>query len=487
MSPSLALIRNLLYRFFAPGRLLRETYRAFREVLEHDHRSHERLAWIERLYQDRSRVDFCAVSRGHEALSQAVSGMIRNLDAMVPRSYTGLFSVFQGIDASIRGSALRFEGTEPSTPLAVPLTRLPPGSVAVAGGKAANLSGIAADLNLPVPRGFVLTTRAFDLFCEFHHLRPTIEAALAGLDIDSLSSLEAASAQITSAIRSATLPPDIEKAIRDAWLLTFGEPVTEGTQSPEKKPLRCAVRSSAVGEDAAFSFAGQYATVLNVDPSRVGGAYKEVIASKYSPNALLYRIRNGFLDQETPMAVLVLEMVDAVASGIVYSRSPVVPGSPALTLYSVWGLGEPLVRGGTVPDVMEVSRDGSGAHPQEDARHARKQGGPRALRVALKPCRWSPGKRNICPWMKPRQDNWPLGPSGWKTISDAPQDTEWCQDRAGGSSDPPVPPPAHEPPGEDSCRIVPPTFQTRFSSPAAKRLCPAWAAEWWCWPNPLQT
>ena len=83
------------------------------------------------------------------------------------------------------------------------------------------------------------------------------------------------------------------------------------------------MRSSAVGEDGLFSFAGQFKTVLNVGLERLAEAYKEVIASKYSVGALLYRVKGGFLDQETPMAVLVLEMIDPAVSGIVYSQSPV--------------------------------------------------------------------------------------------------------------------------------------------------------------------
>jgi len=77
-----------------------------------------------------------------------------------------------------------------------------------------------------------------------------------------------------------------------------------------------AMRSSAVGEDSRASFAGQYATILNVTQDHLSEAYKEVIAGKYAPKALHYRISYGFSDEETAMAVLALTMVDARTSGV---------------------------------------------------------------------------------------------------------------------------------------------------------------------------
>ncbi len=83
--------------------------------------------------------------------------------------------------------------------------------------------------------------------------------------------------------------------------------------------VHLALRSSAVKEDGKVSFAGQYRTLLDVKKRDIIEGYKQVIVGKYSAGALFYRISHGILDDETPMAVLVLEMIDAKASGIIYT------------------------------------------------------------------------------------------------------------------------------------------------------------------------
>ncbi|MCU0595854.1 MAG: PEP/pyruvate-binding domain-containing protein, partial [Desulfobacterota bacterium] len=208
-------------------------------------------------------------------------------------------------------------------------------------------------MTLSEPRAWLwtrwITSRACHFFCEANHLYPKIASVLAELDIESPLSLEEASKSLTHLVLEAPLPPELDTAIQNAFARVFGD---------DLPPKTCAMRSSAVGEDGLFSFAGQFRTVLNVGPEGLAEAYKQVIASKYSAGALLYRVRGGFLDQETPMAVLALEMLDAAASGIVYSQSPLSSQPSSIVVYSVWGLGELLVKGAATPDRIEIARHG---------------------------------------------------------------------------------------------------------------------------------
>ena len=76
-----------------------------------------------------------------------------------------------------------------------------------------------------------------------------------------------------------------------------------------------AVRSSAYGEDGELSFAGLHDSLLQVPARGILKAYKQVLASLYSPEALVYRQKMGMLGEEAAMAVLCQEMIPAGPAG----------------------------------------------------------------------------------------------------------------------------------------------------------------------------
>ena len=78
---------------------------------------------------------------------------------------------------------------------------------------------------------------------------------------------------------------------------------------------RCLRRSSAIGEDTAFSFAGQYATYLNLSQRELVDAYRRVVASKFTPQAIYYLLSHSLLESDTPMAAGCIGMVDARGFG----------------------------------------------------------------------------------------------------------------------------------------------------------------------------
>ena len=116
------------------------------------------------------------------------------------------------------------------------------------------------------------------------------------------------------------------------------------------------MRSSAVGEDSEASFAGQYATELNVTADHLLPAYKQVLASKYSPRAIAYRLRYGLEDWDTLMCVAGIMMLEARASGVLYTVDPARPGADRLKVSAIWGLGEQLVSGEAQPDEFFLDR-----------------------------------------------------------------------------------------------------------------------------------
>ncbi len=291
---------------------------------------------------------------------------------------------------------------------------------AVAGNKAFCLSHVNQALHLPTPGGFVITTQAFHYFMETNDLRHPINERLACLDISDASSLEQVAREIEALILNADVPEEIATAVIDA---------VNAFDSDNGSDLKVALRSSAVKEDGKASFAGQYQTLLNVGTAEVLNGYKQVLAGKYSAPALFYRISHGILDDEAPMAVLVLEMVDSKAAGVMYTVDMDDPLSENLMIHSVSGQGRRLVEGEASPDVITVSKKEpdhivsikTAAKPEQmilDSQIQPRTKGPDHTEklIAL-------DKAAV------------LTLAGWgmllETHFNCPQDIEWCQDSFG--------------------------------------------------------
>ena len=344
------LIKNLFrywtYQLFSPETVLKEKYEAFKALLAHDKAAHEHLAALEDLYYHHKRYDFQAVVKTYGQFAQAVSGMVDALLTMCPSGNRTLRAYFKKFDFYVRFMLAPPE-VDCSPPFTVAFDQAASFDETMVGQKAFNLSHLAKALHLPTPDGFVITTHAFHYFMAYNHLQDPINEKLALLDISTATSLEQTAVDIENLILDAILPHEIETAMANA---------VERLQQNRKEDIHVALRSSATKEDGIASFAGQYHTLLDINAMDIPGSYKKIIASKYSSRALFYRIKHGILDCETPMAVLVLEMVDAMASGVVYTRDIEAPASDNLVIHSAWGQGELLVNGGVSPDVIHVSR-----------------------------------------------------------------------------------------------------------------------------------
>ncbi len=418
------LLKNLFkywtYQAFSPGTVLREKYEAFKSLLAHDKCAHEVMAEIEEIYYNQIRVDLQVIVKKYDRLAESVSGIVEDLSKMCPSRYLNLKDYFKKFDFYIR-----FMLAPPEVnffpPFTVHLEEIPSDGRLLVGGKALHLSVIKTDLGLPTPSGFVITTNAFFYLVEYNDLRKLIDEKLADLDIHSIPSLDHTSDDLVALIMNCRIPPDIENAVLNAF---------KTYQWTKNRDIRIAMRSSAVCEDEQSSFAGQYLTVLNVKEQDIMDAYKKIIASKYSPEALYYRINYGLSDIETPMAVLVLEMVDATSSGVIYTRDIDDPTSNYLTIHSVWGLGESLVRGEVSPDIITVSKEENPTIVMEKTGGKHKQmilaqdGSTEVVSI-------HDNKRQICSIGRDSV----LTLTSWGTSLESfykePQDIEWCKNHSG--------------------------------------------------------
>src|SRR3954466_12034207 len=98
----------------------------------------------------------------------------------------------------------------------LPLENLRNTDVPRVGGKNASLGELISQLaasGVRVPGGFATTAEAFQQFLEHGKLAERINAALAKLDVDNVTELARAGAEIRGWLESAPLPPALEQEI----------------------------------------------------------------------------------------------------------------------------------------------------------------------------------------------------------------------------------------------------------------------------------
>src|ERR1035437_5340357 len=152
-------------------------------------------------------------------------------------------------------------------------------------------------------------------------------------------------------------------------VLPAGAPLSEIGHGLERLGLleaRVAVRSSATGEDSArASFAGMHRSFLNVSgAAAVEQAAQGCIDSLGTPQAIAYRRRMGFRDEEVQCAVVVCQMVDARCAGVAFSCDPATGRRDLILIDAAEGLGEAVVSGRVNPHRM-IWRNRSEEHTSE--------------------------------------------------------------------------------------------------------------------------
>jgi phosphohistidine swiveling domain-containing protein len=210
----------------------------------------------------------------------------------------------------------------------------------VAGAKAANLDR-AARRGVAVPRWTAVTVDVLRTFRAATGLDERIAEALHGLDAHGAA---VAAARIAEAFAAAEIDATTAQAIADAYARVGGG--------------RVAVRSSGINEDGArHSFAGQYASYLNVaGTATVATRVKDCWASAYSERALHYRLLHGLPLGAVDMGVIVQEIVAAEKSGVVFTVNPASGCRDEIVVSAVPGLGEALVSGSVDADTIVVGR-----------------------------------------------------------------------------------------------------------------------------------
>lgn len=336
----------------APQELLREKYAHFRRLLKCNNRLLALMADLEERGASGPLPEEDDLYRRLEELGEETAEMITALQRLSGDRYPQLSLAFQSLWQRLQRT---LEGAPeiPDTPYLLPLHALSREQSLAVGQKMARLGEIRHRLGLPVPRGFAVTTAAYQAFMRSQGLDKTIAARLAAVPPEDTGRLTRVCEEIQQLILDTPLPPDLEGILHLAAQALPAE--------------HLAVRSSAVGEDGEHSFAGQFTTLLNVPVAELPLAYKRVIAGKFNPAAVVYWRRQGYEVGGLPMAVGVLSMVAARASGVMFTVDPRRPEEGTLIINAVWGLGKYAVDGVITPDLYCLERETGRLSRQEIA------------------------------------------------------------------------------------------------------------------------
>jgi pyruvate,water dikinase len=226
----------------------------------------------------------------------------------------------------------------------------PERAVGVCGAKMGRLAELL-QAGVSLPKGFTVTVEAYRRHWAQAGLDEVVDGVLGGLGPEAgPAEVEAAARSVRAELTSRKIGADLAALIGDAY---------------EELSSRCfeinvptAVRSSAIGEDSGTaSFAGIFDTYLGVSgPDQVLQAVRQCWASLFNARAVAYRTRAGTHHRDMPMAVGVIELIHARASGVAFSAHPVTGKTDRIVIETNWGWGEAVVQGLVTPDHVEVGK-----------------------------------------------------------------------------------------------------------------------------------
>ncbi|MBI2932131.1 MAG: hypothetical protein HYY16_10815 [Planctomycetes bacterium] len=186
---------------------------------------------------------------------------------------------------------------------------------ALAGAKAAGCAALMR-IGVPVPRGFVLTTKAFEVFLLYNSFdavrRHLLDQFLSKSNEEELLG-ECLKAQFGA--RWGDFPPEVKKELLPSYA-DLADPVV--------------VRSSTTIENGrAGAVAGVYRTELQIRAARIMQAVLECWSHAFSYTAISHALRHDVNPMKISLALLVQEMVSAQRSGVLFTQDPSRPDSDA--------------------------------------------------------------------------------------------------------------------------------------------------------------
>lgn len=357
----------------------------------------------------------------HQTVDEIVTGVGSLIDEMVAiggDSYKPLHDRFKAINRDLDWILEGHREIEKSD-YTIRYRKLNSQYINVTGSKNAQLGELANKLRLPVPHGFAITAWAYKRFMDAGNLQTRISKRISSINIRRYDDLVRFSAEIQRMIVTNPVPDDLSADIEQCLKMLLEQNYYKSF----------AVRSSAIGEDSHHSFAGQYATYLNVHTDDIINKYREVLASKFGPKAIYYYLSHDLSESDMAMCVGCVGMIDAAVSGVIYTRNPVDRSHNSLLISAIYGLGTYLVEGTITPDNFLLDRSSLDIISESLAR--------KEVKLVMNP----DGGTMEIPIPKAEQNVSVLSPDQLRQLAEMalkieshysfPQDIEWVIDKQG--------------------------------------------------------
>lgn len=226
------------------------------------------------------------------------------------------------------------------------LRELDKDDVFIAGRKCKGL-GEMLRAGLPVPPGFAISLKAYEKFIDETGVGNAIFSYFEGIKDrlqEDITLFEKASEYICRLIESRPIPGEIQN-----YILSY---YRELCSRCNVENVKVAVRSSGP-----VSMPGQFDTFLNIQgEEQLLDRIKKVWASSFNARAMHYRMQRAMPVESSPIGIAVLKMVNAKASGVMFTLDPLNGDRSTIFIEASWGLGESLVSGQVTPDKFALNK-----------------------------------------------------------------------------------------------------------------------------------
>jgi pyruvate,water dikinase len=322
----------------------------FRKILNSNNQSLEIIADLGEKLSGDYIFDRRYIETGVDRLGRAVKTSIAGLNELCDNRFTDLYAVYDRLTGELQRLLAGREDRDGQQVLAFAEIHFLDWERV--GSKGARLAELFQDSFLQVPDGFVITTRTYHDFIDHNDLRPLLDA-FEELLVDTAAEetvLENSRRKLERKILQADPPPGLFDSL---------EPVLKSMAETAGTPFTLAVRSSAQEEDMEYSFAGQFRSMLNVNPvvSDIFQAYLKVVASLFSKKAIAYCQQVLPNERHMSIAVVCQIMVDSRSSGVAFSVDTMAPEKETMVIVGAWGQGDAIVEGHTPTDTFILNKD----------------------------------------------------------------------------------------------------------------------------------